>query len=52
MFKKSFFSTLNVDLKNINNFIYRNSLTLAKSIEKKINKAIAKLKADKAFKTN
>ena len=51
-FKKSFFHfSLIVDLNDINNFIYADLLTLAKSI-KKINKAIVTLKADKVFKTN
>ena len=49
--KKSFFLFLNVDLNDIKKFIYANSLTLTKSI-KEINKAIVKLKADKAFETN
>ena len=54
MFKNTFFfSTLNADLNNINNFTYAKSLTLTKSIDKnEINTAIAKLKADKASKTN
>ena len=54
MFKINFFSSvLNVDLNDINNFTYAESLTLTKNIDKnKINNAIAKLKADKAFKTN
>ena len=53
MFKNNFFFVLNVDLKDINNFTYTKSLTLTKSIDKnKMNNAIAKLKANKAFKTN
>ena len=54
MFKNSFFSfALNVDLNDINNFIYAKSLELTKVINKEeINKAIAKLKTDKTFKTN
>ena len=44
---------LNVDLSDINNFTYAKSLKLTKIINKeKINKAIAKLKTDKAFKTD
>ena len=54
MFKNSFFfSVLKVDLSDINNFTYVESLTLTKNInENEINNAIAKLKADKAFETN
>ena len=54
MFKNSFFfSTLNTDLSDINNFIYAESLTLTKNIDKnEMNNAIAKLKVDKAFKTD
>ena len=54
MFKNSFFSfVLNVNLSDINNFIYAESLTLAKNIDRnEMNNAIAKLKADKAFETN
>ena len=53
MFKNNFFSfALNVDLNDINNFIYTKSLKLRKIINKKMNKAIAKLKTDKTFKTN
>ena len=50
--KKTFFFLSNVNLNDINNFIYADSLTLTKNIERKINKAIAKLKANKAFETN
>ena len=54
MFKNSFFSSaLNVDLSDINNFTYAKSLKLTKIINKEeINKAIAKLKTNKTFKTN
>ena len=54
MFKNSFFSfALNADLNDINNFTYAKSLKLTKIIDKeKINKAIAKLKTDKASETN
>ena len=54
MFKNSFFfSALNADLSDINNFTYAESLTLTKSINKnEMNNAIAKLKADKAFETD
>ena len=54
MFKDSFFPpALNADLRDINDFTYAKSLKLTKIIDKeKINKAIAKLKANKAFKTD
>ena len=54
MFKNNFFSfVLNVELSDIDNFTYAESLTLTKSIDKnEMNNAIAKLKADKAFKTD
>ena len=54
MFKNSFLSSvLNVDLSDINNFTYVESLTLTKRIDKnEINNAIAKLKTDKALETN
>ena len=53
MFKNDFFFALNVDLSDINNFTYAKSLKLTKIIDKEvINKAIAKLKTNKAFKTN
>ena len=51
--KQLFFFALNDDLSDMNNFTYAKSLKLTKIINKeKINKAIAKLKTDKAFKTN
>ena len=51
--RREFFLLLNVDLNDIHNFIYVDSLTLIKNIKKiKINKAIIKLKADKTSKTN
>ena len=52
MFKENFLLLLlNVDLNNINDFIYVNWITLTKNI-KKINKTIVKLEANKTFKTN
>ena len=49
MFKTSFFfSVLNTDLSDINDFTYAELLTLTKSIDKnEMNNAIAKLKAEK-----
>ena len=54
MFKNSFFpSALNANLSDINDFIYAEPLKLTKTIDKEeVNKAIAKLKADKASETN
>ena len=54
IFKNSFFfSALNANLSDINDFTYAKSLKVTKIInKKKVNKTIAKLKTDKAFKTN
>ena len=54
MFKNNFFSSaLNADLSDITDFTYAKSLNLTKIIDKEeINKAIAKLKTDKASETN
>ena len=54
MFKDSFFSSaLNANLSDINNFTYAKPLKLTKIIDKEeVNKAIAKLKTDKASETN
>ena len=54
MFKDSFFSSaLNADLSDMNDFTYAEPLNLTKIIDKEeVNKAIAKLKTDKASETN